>query len=122
LPVKAQKQGIETQSFKFDLAENDRAQAEGETNGFVKITVKKGTDKILGATIVAAHAGEMIGETSVAMAAGMGLGKLGGVIHPYPTQAEAIKRAAGLYNQTRLTPLVAKLLKGWLHRSRKGLQ
>ncbi len=110
----AQKQGLETQSFTFDLAENDRAQAEGETKGFVKISVKKGSDKILGATIVATHAGEMIGEISVAMAAGMGLGSLGSVIHPYPTQAEAIKRVAGLYKQTRLTPTVARLLKGWL--------
>lgn len=115
----AQKQGIETRSFKFELAENDRAQAEGETNGFVKIAVKKGTGKILGATIVAAHAGEMIGEISVAMAAGLGLGSLGSVIHPYPTQAEAIKRAAGLYNQTRLTPAVARLLKGWLKLQRR---
>lgn len=106
--------GIETDSYKFEMAENDRAQAEGDTEGFVKVVVKKGTDKILGATIVAAHAGEMINEISIAMAAKMGLGKIGGVIHPYPTQSEAIKRAAGLYNQTRLTPLVAGLLKKWL--------
>ena len=51
---------------------------------------------------------------NVRMAAGMGLGKIGGVIHPYPTQSEAIKRAAGLYNQTRLTPTIAKLMKKWL--------
>jgi len=75
--------GIEIDSYKFEMAENDRAIAEGEAEGFVKVTVKKGTDKILGATIVAAHAGEMINEISVAMAAGMGLGKIGGVIHPY---------------------------------------
>ena len=82
------------------MAENDRAQAEGETKGFVKVIVKKGSDKILGATIVASHAGEMINEISVAMAAKMGLGKIGGVIHPYPTQSEAIKRTAGLYDAT----------------------
>ena len=110
----AKEQGIETDSYKFEMAENDRAIAEGETEGFVKVVVKKGTDKILGATIVAAHAGEMISEISVAMAAKMGLGKIGGVIHPYPTQSEAIKRVAGLYNQTRLTPTVAKLMKKWL--------
>ncbi|MDZ8118222.1 mercuric reductase [Pontiella agarivorans] len=107
-------QGIETDAYKFEMAENDRAQAEGDAEGFVKVVVKKGTDKILGATIVAAHAGEMISEISVAMAAGMGLGKIGGVIHPYPTQSEAIKRVAGLYNQTRLTPTIAKLMKKWL--------
>ncbi len=103
-----------TDVYRFKMAENDRAQAEGDTEGFVKVVVKKGTDKILGATIVAAHAGEMINEISVAMAAGMGLGKIGGVIHPYPTQSEAIKRCAGLYNQTRLTPTVAKLMNAWL--------
>ena len=101
------------------MAENDRAIAEGETDGFVKVTVKRGTDKILGATIVAAHAGEMINEISVAIAAGMGLGKIGGVIHPYPTQSEAIKRVAGLYNQTRLTPTVARLMKKWLKIQRR---
>jgi len=115
----AQKKGIEIDSYKFNLDDNDRAIADGETEGFVKVSVKKGTDKILGATIVSTHAGEMISEISTAMAAGMGLGKLGAVIHPYPTQAEAIKRVAGLYNQTRLTPFVAKLLKGWLKFQRR---
>ncbi|MDF7808401.1 mercuric reductase [Pontiellaceae bacterium B12219] len=115
----AKEQGIETDAYKFEMAENDRAQAEGETGGFVKVIVKKGTDKILGATIVASHAGEMINEISVAMAAKMGLGKIGGVIHPYPTRSEAIKRTAGLYNQTRLTPTVAKLMEGWLRFRRR---
>jgi pyruvate/2-oxoglutarate dehydrogenase complex dihydrolipoamide dehydrogenase (E3) component len=110
----AEAKGIATETYKFEMAENDRAQAEGETDGFVKVIVKKGTDKILGATIVAAHAGEMISEISLAMAGGMGLGKINGVIHPYPTQSEAIKRVAGLYNQTRLTPTVARLMKAWL--------
>ena len=58
--------------------------------GFVKVIVKKGTDRILGATIVAAHAGEMINEISVAMSAKMGLGKIGGVIHPYLTPLNAL--------------------------------
>jgi pyruvate/2-oxoglutarate dehydrogenase complex dihydrolipoamide dehydrogenase (E3) component len=115
----AKKKGIEIDSYTFDLDDNDRAIADGETEGFVKVVVKKGTDQIVGATIVATHAGEMINEISVAMAAKMGLGKLGGVIHPYPTQSEAIKRVAGLYNQTRLTPTVAKLLKGWLKIQRR---
>jgi len=113
----AKKKGIHTESFAFDMAENDRALADGETRGFVNVMVKKG--KILGATIVSTHAGEMISEISTAMAAGMSLGKLGSVIHPYPTQAEAIKRVAGLYNKTRLTPTVAKLLKGWLKIQRR---
>lgn len=115
----AKEMGVEIDSYKFDMAENDRAQADGETDGFVKVVVKTGSATILGATIVAAHAGEMINEISVAMAAGMGLGKLGGVIHPYPTQSEAIKRVAGLYNQTRLTPTIAKLMKSWLKFQRR---
>jgi pyruvate/2-oxoglutarate dehydrogenase complex dihydrolipoamide dehydrogenase (E3) component len=111
--------GIKTDTYQFEMAENDRAQTDGETDGFVKIVVKKGSDKILGATIVAAHAGEMINEISVAMAGGMGLGEIGSVIHPYPTQSEAIKRVAGLYNQTRLTPTVAKVMKALLAWQRK---
>ena len=61
----------------------------------------------------------MINEISVAMAGGMGLGKIGSVIHPYPTQSEAIKRVAGLYNQTRLTPTVAKVMKALLSWQRR---
>jgi pyruvate/2-oxoglutarate dehydrogenase complex dihydrolipoamide dehydrogenase (E3) component len=105
---------IETETFRFDLNKNGRAEMDGEENGFVKILVKKGTDKILGATIVAVHAGDLISEVSVAMAAGMGLGGIAGVIHPYPTQAEAIKGAAANWRKTRLTPFVAGRLKKWL--------
>lgn len=111
----AKENHIPVDFFKFDMSENDRAIAEGKTNGFVKVMVKKGTDQILGATIVASNAGDMISEISTAMAAKMGLGALSKVIHPYPTQAEAIKRVAGMYNKTRLTPFVAKLFKKWLN-------
>lgn len=97
---------IEYATFKRELAEVDRAILEGETEGFVKIHVKKGTDEILGATIVGAHAGDMISEIAVAMQAGMGLGKLANVIHPYPTLAEAIRQCGDAYNRTRLTPTV----------------
>jgi len=102
----AEERGIPVQTFVKSLAEVDRAIADGEENGFVKIHVKKGTDKILGATIVARHAGEMIGEIGVAMAGKVGLGKLANVIHPYPTQAEAIRLTGDLYNRTRLTGFV----------------
>jgi pyruvate/2-oxoglutarate dehydrogenase complex dihydrolipoamide dehydrogenase (E3) component len=113
--AEAAAKGIETSVFKVGMEENDRALADGEAEGFVKIVVKKGTDRILGATIVAAHAGELIGEISTAMAGGLGLKALGDIIHPYPTQADAIRRVAGAYNRTRLTPRVAALLK-WLLR------
>ena len=104
----AQKQGIAVQTFVKPLSEVDRAILDGEEEGFVKILVKAGTDKILGATIVARHAGEMISEVSTAMAGKVGLGALAAVIHPYPTQAEAIRQTGDLYNRTRLTPGVKR--------------
>jgi len=105
----ARKQGIEVATFTRPLEEVDRAIVDGEEEGFVKVHVKKGTDKILGATIIARHAGEMISEITLAMVGGMGLGTIAGVIHPYPTQAEAIKQVADAYNRTRLTPFVKNL-------------
>ena len=110
----ARERGIPVDTFVREMKEVDRAITDGEEEGFVKVHVRKGTDKILGATIVARHAGEMINEISLAMVGGIGLGTLGGVIHSYPTQAEAIKQVADLYNRTRLTPFVRKLLAWWL--------
>ena len=101
--------GIEVDTITVPMSEVDRAIAEGETEGMVRIHLKKGTGKILGATIVARHAGEMISEISVAMAAKMGLGALASVIHPYPTQAEGIRKAGDAYNRTKLTPTVKKV-------------
>ena len=110
----AKEKGIEVQIFLREMKDVDRAVIDGEEDGFVKILVKKGTDKILGATIVARHAGEMIGELTLAITQGAGLGKLAGVIHPYPTQAEAIKQAGDAFNRTRLTPFVKSLFAKWL--------
>ncbi|PYI80174.1 MAG: FAD-containing oxidoreductase [Verrucomicrobia bacterium] len=110
----AAERGIELDTYIRPFREVDRAIVDGEQEGFVKIHTKRGTDKILGATIVARHAGEMIGEIAVAMAAKMGLGKLANVIHPYPTQAEAIRQCGDAYNRTRLTPMIRKLFEGWL--------
>jgi len=102
--------GIEVDTYIQEFAHIDRAITEGDDQGgFVKIHTAKGKDTILGATIVNRHAGEMISEISVAMAAGMGLGKLASVIHPYPTQAEAIRKLGDAFNRTRLTPRVARL-------------
>ena len=118
----AKEGGIRVDVYKRDFADVDRAITDGETAGFVKVICRKGSDEILGATIVARHAGEMIGEITLAMTAGIGLGTLGGVIHPYPTQAEAIKQAGDAYNRTRLTPRVAALLKWWLKLNRGGTE
>jgi pyruvate/2-oxoglutarate dehydrogenase complex dihydrolipoamide dehydrogenase (E3) component len=76
--------------------------------------VAKGSDRIVGGTIVAAHAGEMIPSLTLAMVNRIGLGGLGSVIHPYPTQAEGLKRASGMYTRTRLTPGIAKWFARWL--------
>lgn len=110
----AQEKGIEVATLTVPLSDVDRAVLDGETEGFTRVHLKKGTDRILGATIVARHAGEMIGEFSVAITNSLGLGAIAKTIHPYPTQAEAIKKLADAYNRTRLTPLVKKLLSGWL--------
>ncbi len=100
----AEKKGIKIDTFLKPFSEVDRAVLDGAEEGFVKIHVKKGTGRIVGATIIGSHAGEMISEVTAAMVGGMGLGTLAGVIHPYPTRAEAIRQAGDLYNRTRLTP------------------
>ncbi len=92
---------------------------DGEEEGFVKIHVKDGSDRILGATVVARHAGEMIDGISLAIGSGMGLRALANVIHTYPTQAEAIKMVADAYNRTRLTPLVRSFSGSWLSWARR---
>jgi pyruvate/2-oxoglutarate dehydrogenase complex dihydrolipoamide dehydrogenase (E3) component len=110
----ARERGMEVDTYVREFKEVDRAVLDGEEDGFVKFHVRKGHDEILGATIVARHAGEMISEISVAMAARIGLGKLASVIHPYPTQAEAIRQCGDAYNRTRLTPTVKKWMGRWL--------
>jgi len=110
----AQRQGLEITTFIKPLSEVDRAIVDGEGSGFVKIHVKKSTDKIVGATIVARHAGEMISEITTAMVGNIGLGTLASVIHPYPTQAEAIRQTGDLYNRTKLTPGVKRMFTRFL--------
>jgi len=110
----ARERGIPVKTFTIPMHDVDRAIADGEEVGFVKIHVKERTDRILGATVVASHAGEMINGITLAMVAGIGLGTLARVIHAYPTQAEAIKKAADAYNRTRLTPTIQSLLRCWL--------
>ena len=110
----AEQQGLAIQTFHQEMSQVDRAVLAGDTDGFVKIHTKAGTDTILGATIVTRHAGEMISELTLAMVGGLGLGTLARTIHTYPTQAEAIKRAADAYNRTRLTPRLKALFTKWL--------
>ena len=106
--------GIAVRTFVQELGDVDRAVLDGETEGFVKVHVRAGTDRILGATIVARHAGEMLPELTLAIATGTGLGRIASIIHAYPTQAEAIRKLGDAYNRTRLTPRVKRLFARWL--------
>lgn len=107
----AKVKGIEVETYTFRLDEVDRAILDGEDQGFARVHVKKRTDKILGATIVAAHAGEMISELTVAMRTGEGLRAIAQTIHPYPTQAEVIKKVATAWRKTALTEGKKKILR-----------
>jgi pyruvate/2-oxoglutarate dehydrogenase complex dihydrolipoamide dehydrogenase (E3) component len=106
----AKAQGLAINTIKIPLSIVDRAIVDGESEGFLKIIHPQGSDQILGATFVATHAGEMISEITTAIVNKIGLSKLATVIHPYPTQAEAIKKAADAYRRTLLTPNSKKLL------------
>jgi len=110
----AQVRGLKVRTFMMEMKDVDRAILDGEDEGFAKVLVEDGTDRIVGATIVASHAGDLISEVSVAMNNGVGLAGIGATIHPYPTQAEALRRLGDAYNRTRLTPFVRSLLGGWL--------
>lgn len=110
----AEERDIRITTFVQELGDVDRAVLDGETEGLVKVHVRAGTDKIVGATIVARHAGEMLPELSLAIVSGLELGKIANVIHSYPTQAEAIRKLGDAYNRTRLTPLVKRVFGWWL--------
>jgi pyruvate/2-oxoglutarate dehydrogenase complex dihydrolipoamide dehydrogenase (E3) component len=110
----AQEKGIAIDTYVQHFSEVDRAILEGEDIGFAKVHVKRGTDRIVGATIVARSAGDLISEITLAMTHGLGLSKIGSTIHPYPTQAEALRRLGDQYSRTRLTPFVKSMFHKWL--------
>ena len=114
----AKDRGIAFRTFTQELGDVDRAVLDGEDEGFVKVLIGPRGDQILGATIVAAHAGDMISELTLAMVGRLGLGTIARTIHPYPTQAEAIKKVGDAYNRTRLTATVKWLFDKWLAWSR----
>lgn len=115
----AKEKGIEMETYTYKLDDVDRAILDGEDEGLVRVHIQKGRGKILGATIVAAHAGDMISEFSVAMKAGAGANTIAGTIHPYPTQAEANKKAINLWRKAHFTKgtknLLTKLFE-WMRR------
>ena len=106
----AAQRGLEVDTITVQLADVDRAILEDTTEGFLRIHLKRGTDRILGATLVAEHAGEIISELTAAITNGIGLGKLASTIHPYPTRAEVIRKAANEWRKARLTPTAKRVL------------
>jgi len=105
----AAKAGVQVQTFTVPLHDVDRARLEGDTNGFCRVHVRQGSDTIVGATIVAPNAGDMISEITLAMTNGLGLGAIGKTMHPYPTQGEVLRKVADSWRRTKLTPLVKRL-------------
>ena len=116
----ARQQRIPVKTFTIPMHDVDRAIADGEEDGFVKIHVREGTDTILGATIVARHAGEMINSISLAMVTGIGLQALSRVVHAYPTQGAAIRLAADAYAHTMLTRSRFERMRRWWQRGSKS--
>ena len=98
---------IEFETFRADLQHNDRAILDGETDGFVKLTCAKGSAQLLGATIVAAHAGDMVAELTLAIKEGVSVESLARVIHPYPTVGESVMGAALGYVRANWRTLAA---------------
>ncbi len=115
----ARDRGLDVETITIPMADVDRALAEGETEGFFKIHIhpKKGT--IYGATFACRRAGDLISEITTAMHAGLTLGDMAAVIHPYPTVAEAVRKAADQFNRRKLTPLTTKILKHWFAWTRR---
>lgn len=110
--TEAREQGVTVEVTRFDLDELDRAITEDETRGFIKVLTAPGKDRILGATVVGEHAGEILAEFILAMKQGIGLNRILGTIHPYPTWNEAVKYTAGNWKKNHAP---ARVL-GWLAR------
>jgi pyruvate/2-oxoglutarate dehydrogenase complex dihydrolipoamide dehydrogenase (E3) component len=111
----AKKQNIEYDLIVQELREVDRAVVESESAGFAKVLLAKGSDRILGATVVCDHAGDLLPEFVLAMRHRIGLGGIASTIHVYPTFAELARKLGDKYNKTRLTPAAQKIFR-WLYR------
>lgn len=105
----ALEKGIAFEVTRYDLDDLDRAIVDSKAEGFVKVLTPPDSDQILGATIVGAHAGELLAEFTLAMKHGLGLGKILGTIHPYPTYSEATKYAAGVWRKAHAPQAALKL-------------
>ena len=119
--AEARERGVAVDVLVEEMSRNDRAVVDGETAGFAKVLLKRGTDQIVGATIVASNAGGMLNEITLAMTAKLGLSSLAKTIHHYPTQGEIIKRLADQSQRRRLTPFVKRLFARWFAWTGSGL-
>lgn len=109
----ARAKNLEVETLTVPLSGVDRAILDGQDEGFLRVHLEKGKDRILGATLVAEHAGDMIGELCLAITHKIGLGAIASVIHPYPTQGEVVKKAADTWRRGKLTPTVQKIFRWW---------
>ena len=105
-------------SYRVGWSELDRGRTDSATEGFAQVLTRRGSDQILGATVVGHDAGEQLATLSVLQANGLGLKALDKAVLPYPTRSEYLKRLADAYNRTRLTPRLAKLFRWWLRITR----
>ena len=109
----AEAQGKAIETLRVDLDDVDRALLDGEDEGFLKLVIEKGSDRIVGATLVADHAGDMLPALCLAVTHGIGLSKFAGTIFPYPTQGEVMKKAANAWRKKKLSPFVKRLFETW---------
>ena len=115
----ARDQGIACVVTRYDLDDLDRAIADSEESGFVKVLTEPGRDRILGATIVGNHAGDLLSEFVLAMKHGLGLNKILGTIHIYPTMSEANRFAASEWRKARKPESLLNMVERY-HRWRRG--
>jgi pyruvate/2-oxoglutarate dehydrogenase complex dihydrolipoamide dehydrogenase (E3) component len=109
----AARQGVAIDTITVPLEHVDRAVLSGETQGFVRVHLRRGSDRLAGVTVVAPDAGNLIAEAALAMTNGLGLSAMGRTIHPYPTVAEAYRKAADQWRRRKLTPLAKTVLRTW---------
>lgn len=123
--TEAKAQGIDYDVITYGLDDLDRAITDGVDHGFVKVITPKGKDTILGATIVGTGAGELLAEFTLAMRHGLGLNKILGTVHPYPTMSEAAKYTAGVWKQANAPQTVLAWVEKyhrWMRRDRADMQ
>jgi pyruvate/2-oxoglutarate dehydrogenase complex dihydrolipoamide dehydrogenase (E3) component len=116
--AEAREKGLEIETYTYPLSEVDRAILDGEEQGFARLHIKKGNNRILGATIVAAHAGELISEITVLMNSARGVKTLLRTVHPYPTQTEVIKKAGNAWRKVHFTERMKAVLRKWFEWTR----